>query len=218
MEAIECDAGGDVEIIGRSIRAAGNAVVVSGNCDVTIQDSHIDAGAVAVLVSGNGDVTIDSSFVQGARGAVKAEGNAEVESSGSTFRGGLNREGRAELLEGEGVLSERIPSPVGKTLKASDAVVCGESESLTLTGLFIDADEVGLLVSKGCEVLLSDSYVIGGEGAVEVAPGGSIRIRNSTLEGPSAVSVSPGGHAHVAGSNLRGGVKGPVADGGGNAR
>ncbi len=216
-EAVGCEGGGDVEIIDRSILTPGNAVVVEGNCDVVIRGSHIIAGEVGVLVSGNGDVSIESSFIQGGRGAVMASGNAEVEYSGSTFRGGVKGEGRAELLPGEGVTSEKIPSPA-RTLTARDPVVCGKSESLTLSGILIDAPSVALKIADGCDVLLSDSYVKGAEAAIEVAAGGKIRVRNSTLEGASALSVSPGGHAHVAGSNLRGGVKGSVADGGGNAR
>ena len=222
MGAFVCEENRDVEIRDRSIRSTGDGVVASGNCSLRIVDSHVMAAGVGIRADGNADVEIVGSFVQGRGAAVYADGNADLRYRDSTLRGGVGAEGNAELTDGGGNLFERIPGAPDSLLTPGQPLSCGDRDRLTVVHRYVESVGDGVVLEGDCELLLSDSHVRAGAAAVRVLGGGSIRIRNSTLEGDGhAVAIGAGGTVTVAGSNLAGAVDagaGLYLDRGGNSR
>ncbi len=220
-EPIVCDENQDILIANRSISTPGDGVVVSGNCDLRIVDSHIDAGAVAVRVDGNGSVSVQGSFVQGRRAAVYADGNATAEVRGSTFRGGLRAAGNAELIDAGGNRREQIPGAADPELTAGEAFSCGDNDRLTVVHRYVRSEADGITLLGDCELLLSDSHVVAAGAALRIVGSGTVRLRNSTIDGGVyGVLIEADGVVSAAGSNLVGDLEtgaGRFIDGGGNS-
>ncbi|ETX05920.1 MAG: hypothetical protein ETSY2_20135 [Candidatus Entotheonella gemina] len=93
-----CQSAMVVEIIGKVIETAHDAVVASGACQVLIRDSHIVSGGVAIRASGAAHVTVVDSLVAGDRGTVELSGASQASVAGSTLHGPApNTSGRARL-------------------------------------------------------------------------------------------------------------------------
>src|SRR6185437_12323770 len=93
-EPLVCDGNDNINVSGVSVtESQGAAVVVRGNCHVTMRDCTIKA-PVAIEASANGHVTVINGVVQG---TVDASGNANVDlvgnvkSIGTTKRSGNAR-------------------------------------------------------------------------------------------------------------------------------
>lgn len=217
-QPIVCHATNSVELSNRHIVADGDAIVVNGSCDVVVSDSHIVAGGKGILVNGNGRVEIERSFIQGAGGAVLAHATSQVKYRNSTLRGGTAKYAMAKIIDNGGNTLEDVPSPSTSRLQSSEPITCSGRDRITVVHRIIETDGDGLVVGGNCEVLLSDSWIVADGYAVRVSDNGSVRIRNSTLEGgEGAVEITGQGRAHAAGSNIRGEVAGRFQDGGGNA-
>ena len=72
------------------------AVQVMGQCDVTIKGSTIVSTGPAIVLEGQGTVKIEDSQIEGAP-AVVLQGQADLETRGTIYKGGVTKQGQAEL-------------------------------------------------------------------------------------------------------------------------
>jgi hypothetical protein len=217
-QPVVCHANNRVELSRRHILADGDGIEVNGNCDVVISHSHVVAGGTGVIVNGNGNVKIENSFIQGAEGGLVAHATSRAEYRNSTLRGGTSKFALAKIVDEGGNSLEDIPVPHSSHLEPSEPISCNGRQRITVINRYIETDGDGLVVEGSCQVLLSDSHIVAGGHAVRISDSGSVRIRNSTLEGKEgALLAADDAKAHAAGSNIRGRVTGRLLDGGGNA-
>lgn len=87
---------------GVNINVNGDAITVSGNCNLTIIDSNILSGGNAIVVKGSGDVTVKNTRINGKRAAIFASGSADVKAIGSRLRGRIVTQGSADFTKGKG--------------------------------------------------------------------------------------------------------------------
>jgi hypothetical protein len=73
------------------------AVVVTGDCDLKIVNSHITGSSTAIHADSNATVSIVNSIVEGSTAAVSLSGNATLSAKSSTVRGRVLRTQNTEV-------------------------------------------------------------------------------------------------------------------------
>lgn len=98
--AITCGGDDNVTVIGKLIRTDGDAVVVEGECEIFISDSHIEAGGHGIVITGAGKVRLRNSVVEGDGVAVVLEEDGSLDTAGATFVGSITKgEGASRYLD-----------------------------------------------------------------------------------------------------------------------
>ncbi len=222
-EPVVCDGNRDLVVSGRSIITDGDGLRVRGNCTLVLEDSHIIANGQAVRVEGNGDVIIRNSFLQGTRGALVVTGNGSASFRETTTRGDVRATGNADLIDAGGNTREKIPEPAHGPLEPREPLRCDGQDRIALVRVEIDSPDDAVVVAGDCDLLVSDSDLRAGGAAIRVLGNGSVRIRNSTLEGAAALALDDRAEADAAGSNFVGRIdldpngSARFHEGGGNA-
>lgn len=96
---IVCQSNKDQEYTRVLIVGKKDGVLVQGNCDIILRDSHIDVEGYGVNVQGNGNVKLIRTFVRGKKGAVMIMGNGDVSASSSTLVGPIKQMGNGEFTD-----------------------------------------------------------------------------------------------------------------------
>ena len=84
---MRCEANQQLSLVNAYISGAGPAVVVSGNCVLTIENSTVDVSGLAIQVEDNGQLTLRNSQVSGTSGSYAISSNGVVHASGTAFVG-----------------------------------------------------------------------------------------------------------------------------------
>lgn len=96
---MRCEANQELSLVNTYITGAGPAVVVSGNCVLTVENSTLDVSGVAIQVEDNGQLTIRNSHVSGAGGSCAISGNGAIHASGSVFVGRRGSTDNGEFVD-----------------------------------------------------------------------------------------------------------------------
>lgn len=84
---MRCEANQELSLVNAYIAGDGPAVVVSGNCVLTVENTTLDVTGVAIQVEDNGQLTLRNSRVSGTGGSYAISGNGSVHASGTIFVG-----------------------------------------------------------------------------------------------------------------------------------
>lgn len=89
---LSCGEEESLSIVGKIIETDGDGVVVEGECDVLISDSHIIATGSALVVNDQARVRVRNSTLDGRRAALTVQGG-QTHVAGSNIRGGIDERG-----------------------------------------------------------------------------------------------------------------------------
>jgi hypothetical protein len=84
---MRCEGNQELSLVNAYIAGPGPAVVVSGNCLLTVENTTLDVSGVAIQVEDNGQLTLRNSRVSGAGGSYALSGNGSLHASGTVFVG-----------------------------------------------------------------------------------------------------------------------------------
>jgi hypothetical protein len=96
-EPLICQGERELRLDGRTIEAAGNAIVVELGCRLYVTNARIVADDTAIVARRGGEVHLANSTVEGRNAAVTLAAGSSLYTATSTFRGVLRREPGAEL-------------------------------------------------------------------------------------------------------------------------
>jgi hypothetical protein len=97
-QPIHCVGNNDLTLTKRYIDTTGTAIVLVGNCGVTITQSWI-RGNVAISIMGNGTVTIKNSVIIGRNKAINIIGNGDVSLKNSHIKGRISKLGSGDITK-----------------------------------------------------------------------------------------------------------------------
>jgi len=96
---MRCEANQELSLVNAYISGAGPAVVVTGNCVLTVDNTTLDVSGVAIQVEDNGQLTIRNSRVTGAGGSCAISGNGAIHASGTVFVGRRGSSENGEFID-----------------------------------------------------------------------------------------------------------------------
>ena len=100
-EAISCGDRDRITVVHRYVETGGDGVVLDGDCELLLSDSHVLAGGAAVRVRGAGSIRLRNSTLDGGGYAVLIEGDGIVRAAGTNLAGAIDH-GLGRFVDGGG--------------------------------------------------------------------------------------------------------------------
>lgn len=124
MGPVRCRGDEELEIRGRHISAADNAVEAAGRCEVEIYDSYIEAGAVGILASNYAEVELYNTHVEAGEAALVAENFGNISMEGCRIVGGTVTRNFGEIEdEGGNMVTGRATTSATAGIPTGDVTI-----------------------------------------------------------------------------------------------
>lgn len=152
-ETLACADGDRLTVVHRYLESEGDGVVLRGDCELLLSDSHVRAAGAAVRIVGGGSLRLRNSTLEGGGHAVLVEGEGRVVAAGSNLEGSIG--------SGAGRFVDAGGNAWGSEASPSAGPVPGTSRARSSAGVKIGPGGVEVRGSGG-----------EGGGRVKVGPGG----------------------------------------------